>query len=505
MSRSLVVIFLVCFCTPSFAVRKSVYESLLQPLDLYSVPKDAGRVIPLPDFFRAIAKRGLGIKIAQQDLRSAELTYELAYDNYNLPRTALTANYSYGTSYGSEIKSIAKSSTFGVGLTGDFGWGLSYNLSLPQITTSVSITPAYASASEYDTATFGGSVSFSLLKGSLFFLGRNKKNEADVTWNTAKLTARSTALSTLLLAQQTYYDVMLKEARVRVLELAFASAKALLSDVSEMFSSGETDRLATVKVQLQVAQAETDLLSARSDLASALQDLKNVLATATEDSSLIYPDPGEMKRIPTIPDIKTAEAIDTAKKQRPDYLTAQLAKQRASLDVQAAFAGKLPQLDLTAGYGFVGQQNNISGALTDAIRTHFPQYSVGFVFSYSLFNDSDKTGYHTSQIALLKSDLAIEQVTNQINKEIRSAIQSVQLGSLRLKTSELARGLSEKKLQAEFEKFRLGESSIRNVIDFQSEMNNARISEIGARITLLNNLATLRNAMGELPPGITTE
>lgn len=72
----------------------------------------------------------------------------------------------------------------------------------------------------------------------------------------------------------------------------------------------------------------------------------------------------------------------------------------------------------------------------------------------------------------------------------------------RLKISGLNRQLSERKFSAELEKFRVGETNIRDVIDFQTELTNSRVNEMNSRIEILIALAQLRSALGQLPEGV---
>lgn len=488
---------------PSYASRNSRYQNLLAPLDLYSVPTGQEQVLDRAGLYGRIAKKGLPIRLAREDFKLAKEDFRLSYDNLNIPRTTISSTYSYSQADTAGTSIQTKSYTAGLGLAGDLGWGLQYSLNLPSVTHSLTDTTGIAT--ESDTAAIGLGVTVNLLKGSFLFLQRNLKNSADATLELSRASLKQTALQTLIDGELTFYDCLLKQARVKVLEQALQNAKALLQDVEEIAKAGETEKLSVVKVELQVAQTETDLLTAQSDLQTARQSLRNIIALNPNESLEFFPDPRELKTAPPEPDLNIQKAIETAKTKRPDFMSATLTKRIAELSEQHAFSSYLPSLNFKSSYGYGGTYGTMSEALSQTFGMHTPVYSVGLEFSYSLFNDADKTAYRKAKITNARSSLAIVQLQNQITKELNSAIQNVQLGYRRLKTSELARSLAEQKLAAEFVKFRVGESNIRNVIDFQTEVNNARIGEVSARVFLFTQLAVYRNALGELPEGIQLE
>ena len=84
-----------------------------------------------------------------------------------------------------------------------------------------------------------------------------------------------------------------------------------------------------------------------------------------------------------------------------------------------------------------------------------------------------------------------------------SSIESIKSGQQKLKIAEMSREMSEQNLSAEFEKFRVGESNIKNLVDAQKETDTARISEATARIDLIKSITAHENALGELPEGVT--
>lgn len=494
------VLLVLWVASSAVAAKQSRFRDLMQPLDLFAAPKGTAKLMKMTELYQAIAKNGISIKLAKDSLETAELDNELTYDTFNIPKPTLSSSYKYSkTSNGSPSYERVFSLGLSVGTTTD--WGLAYKLDLPQLTHTHS--RAFEEDSVTDTFKLGvASLSFALLKGSVFTKGRSEKDSADMTLQNARWDLKNTAIQALTKAEQAFFDVILKQAKVRVLEQALSSSQALYEDVAEMIKAGEADRLSAIKVELQVATTETDLLVARSDLTSSIATLNDLLSLDSGNNNVVYPDPSEVAQDPAVPNSSIGKVLEIAKKQRPDYLALQLKRKQSELALKTAFSNNLPALNLTATYGFEASRTTLSEAANAALRFPNPQYSVGIEFVYSFFNDREKTDYAKARINQHKSDIELQQSANTLLKEISSAFDAVQLGKRRLGTSRMAKELSEKKLKAEFEKFRVGESNIRNIVDFQADLNNARIAEVTARIDLRKSLSALNGAIGEFPEGV---
>ncbi|MBI4402538.1 MAG: TolC family protein [Deltaproteobacteria bacterium] len=499
MNKLAILILLFGTCQNGHALRKSRFEELMVPVDIYSVPKDAKRLLSKRELFTSIAKQGLPIKMARQDYESEKDRFQLVYDSY-WPKPMVSTSYTSSRTNSYGIPTYSKAFTFGVSIAGNTTWGLNYGFDLPKITDGTSLTQDITTPT--GTVSMGLNATLSLLKGSVFFQGRIPKTKADIDLELSKIQLRSTVQTTLLQGEQAFYDVLQKQVQAKVREQALKSSRALSADIKDMIAAGEADKLSAVKTELQVAQDETELLAAQNDLATARQALMDIMAVRSNELPF-YPDPNSIKDVPKPPQISVQQALDLAKRQRPDYLSAQLRHKKAELDVQSAYSNVLPKVDLKTAYGFVATDDAFGRAFSTATQLKDPQYSVGVEMSYSFGNDSDKSSYRLSKISFFRSELSLEQLNNQITKEVSNSLQSADFSFRKLRTSELAKELSEKKLHAEFEKFRVGESNIRNILDFQTELNNTRITELNARIELLRNLAILRNSLGDFPDGVT--
>jgi outer membrane protein TolC len=116
--------------------------------------------------------------------------------------------------------------------------------------------------------------------------------------------------------------------------------------------------------------------------------------------------------------------------------------------------------------------------------------------SYQLIGNTDFDTFRKARIALEKARINRDKVLNQVSKEITSSLERVRIAYVRLEHAKSNREISETKVSAEYEKFIVGESDNKNLIESQNEVTQARISELQAYIEVRAALSFLQQAIG---------
>ena len=80
--------------------------------------------------------------------------------------------------------------------------------------------------------------------------------------------------------------------------------------------------------------------------------------------------------------------------------------------------------------------------------------------------------------------------------DVRDTIQNAHTKFKQLKLAKLARELSEKKLEIEEQKMKVGRSSNFTLVTFQNDLVDAENNELMARIDLFNALTNLDQTLG---------
>lgn len=499
-----------------WAISQSRYEALLVPFDIYAPPEASKKLISRNDLYRVIAQKGLPIKIARETLKASQ-DAEQNVKRGRWPKLSLTGGENRSVAGSREVvaadgvqttvgtQSRTDTATAGFVLSGEPITGVSYSFNLPRFTqtrTNPSSNPDEQGSDLAATSELSASLGISLLKNNFFAVGRLADRKASLDGQIAREQFRGATLDALLKAEQIYYDLVQKQIRYRIAVRSLDAAKALMEDVQQMIAAGESDRLSLVKIKLQVSQSEVDLLTSRSDLGSAKEAFREVLGLSEEEANVSFPDPHELKADPAKPKFDAKEAIERALKTRSDYRVGRYNLIKAKLDVDNAFYNKLPQLDFKTTYGSTSKDTNIAGAYDKSKDFHDRQLSLGLELTWVLTNFNEQSAYRQAVSAAQKAQFEIEQLDRKILKELQSLYQKVEIGFRRLSISSLTRELAEEKLKAEFSKFRVGESGIRNIIDFQNEYINSQVAELSTRLDVFTSVAQLRNALGQLPEGV---
>ena len=94
------------------------------------------------------------------------------------------------------------------------------------------------------------------------------------------------------------------------------------------------------------------------------------------------------------------------------------------------------------------------------------------------------------------SQSKIDTTAQQIALDVRTTLVQVGMYKARIETAKTARELAQRKLEAEQDKFNLGTSTIRFVLDEQNNVLQAETNELQTVVNFTKSLVDLDRAMG---------
>lgn len=212
------------------------------------------------------------------------------------------------------------------------------------------------------------------------------------------------------------------------------------------------------------------------------------------------------------------EAIQLARRRRPDYEVARLTYENLDIASRMARNAKLPQLDLSLEGGLVGlsgdvapQSNSINAIpLNQQFGGEFgrtyeqifdadtPYWKVSATFSIAL---GSREAQAKLRKAILDQQLALEEFKihdTRILMEVRRAMREVLTNAKRIRTTELGRELAEENLAAEKRRYEVGLSTSFDVLEQEENANTARSAYERAIADYNSSIATYRHAVGTL-------
>jgi outer membrane protein TolC len=494
----------------------SNYAMLLTPLDIYAPPPNARKLITLRELYSLVNTRGVSLKVARETFNASKQTVKTESDK-KIP--VLTMDLGHGQKWTKTMrdsdptddyadrKSVSGSRNVtangGLSLTGAPVQGISYKLLFPQLAhTQEFPDTGTANPKRPDTGAFTASLDVALLKDNPMIVESLARKKSNLTLMSAREVLRQQTLAKIAEAEASYYGLAQKYLQLAVQERSLKLAQALERDVKEKIRAGESSALEATRAELQTAQAETDFMSSQIDYEAAVEEFRRSLAFDESDGQGIFPDPKgldvnvEAFKVP-------ADAMDEIRKSNADIAVSRIARQLAETEMELSRKGNLPSMAFTTSYSNTSPGNGVSETTSEVLRPNDRVFSVALTYSQILFNNTARNSLQQAILAKQKADFATDEAERKVIKDFNALIKKLDIGGRRYRIAKISREIAEKKLSSEYEKFKVGESSVRNVIDTQTEVNGARISEISARVEMLLGYAQLNALQGKLPDGVT--
>jgi outer membrane protein TolC len=309
---------------------------------------------------------------------------------------------------------------------------------------------------------------------------------------------RSVIVGTLSSVRRLYYDLIYAQDNLTAQQKSLELARRFLKENQIKVDVGTLAPLDVVAAESEVATREEGVLVAENSLAEAEDALRRTIFPKND------PEAWRTRIVPT--DRPTADpvaadpdaALAAALQKRIDYAVAKknLENLRSQLDLAAE--GVRPGLDLVATYGTAGTGGTLitrSGfggpivstipggygdALKDVIGQDFPTWSLGVNFTYPLGNRAAKATEARNRIAYDQAEVSLRRLELNIASEVRSAARAVETNLKRVATTQAARTLQARRLDAEEKKFAAGMSTNFLVTQAQRDLALAEVAELRA-------------------------
>ncbi len=297
------------------------------------------------------------------------------------------------------------------------------------------------------------------------------------------LSLKSTLAETITRVILAYRTLVQAQERVKIQQSSLASARQQLEITQAFIEAGQLARVEIIQNETDIANREVSLLEAENNRESVKLQLLDLL-DIDQNLNLVAAE------IPsgsfTVPDLSNLRQI--ALEKNPAYLQARLSKEIAQYNFLLAEDEKRWDLDFEASYG------NTTGIATDKST----DLRAGLTLQRQFGDRSVEQRYQQSRVNLLKAENTLENQRESLEIEVADKIRNVNLLLKQVELARRARELSEQKLENEREKLRLGLRNTRliDVLNFQSELVQAKNAELGAIINYLNALTELDRSVG---------
>ncbi len=319
------------------------------------------------------------------------------------------------------------------------------------------------------------------------FWGRLRRGaeSATATAMASRYAAEVVKLTTVGVTAQTYFAL-------RSLDAQIATTQATLGSRTEALRLIERRAEAGLVSDLDVNQAQL----ARADAAALLHDLvrqravaQHALGVLTGNLDLVVPAAGLM-RMP-VPAAPPPGLPSTLLVRRPDIRQAEQELIAANARIGVARADMFPTISLTAGFG------TLSTALTQFVDTENRTWAVGGNLLGPIFDAGRRRALTEAEEARTRQQVAnYRRVIERSFREVADALVTVRESTAAETDQETRVRAATNALRLANLRYEAGYSAFLEVLDAQRNANDARLSLIRNRQTLLSAQVDLMRALG---------
>jgi outer membrane protein TolC len=342
---------------------------------------------------------------------------------------------------------------------------------------------SYGSSRNY---AWNASLSQPLLKGGWFDVATASVRTARIGEMNNILSLKATIMDTLKSVITAYRDYIRAIKELDIAKQSFERGKELVAINRELIAAGRMAEIDIVQSEADIANREYSLLQTENSLDASRLALVKVM-DVDKNTRIIPEESMEVEPIPY--DLTQAKKI--AFENRPDYLSALLARESAQISLMLAKNNRLWDLSLSAGYGqdFTRNGDGVNESRTDS-------WNAGLKLSIPFGDLTIYQGYLNAKIALDKLDLNLSKLKESIDIEVEDALRDADMKMRQVKLARQARVLSEKKVEIETEKLKVGRSTNFQLVSYQNDLVSAQNNELNSIISYLNALTSIERTLG---------
>jgi outer membrane protein TolC len=402
--------------------------------------------------------------------------------------------------------------------------------------------------------TFTSSLSFALtqplFRGRAFDQNRRSIEVAKKNLSLTDEQFRQRTIDIITNVQRAYWDLTFALRNLQVQRDSVRDAKQQLEHNKRLVEEGQLAPIDIVAAETQVANFEQAVYDALNNVTVSENTLKNLISPSRSDTiwteSVLPVDPVD----PDVPTTTLNEAITAALQNRPELELNQTQKEINAIDQKYYKEQTKPQIDLVANYTMTGAAGTLNpnvvnplassnstptlnqiitrvntltpdqtpinpliitttpalpdylnggygGALGNLFGNRYPSFRVGVQFNLPLFGDKTAHAqFGRSKVEGERLDTQREQLEQNIQVDVRNALQMLRTAEARLRAAAIARENSVKQYESEQRKLDAGQSDVYKVLDRQTALTTARSNELRAQTELNKAIADLQRATG---------
>jgi outer membrane protein len=353
-----------------------------------------------------------------------------------------------------------------------------------------SLTRSYAGDNTPGTSSqWDVSLTTPLLRGFGTEINTDRVLQARYAFRTAARSHYLVKVNTVLEAVTTTYTIVEQRELVRLYhnQVERFQQHAVKAQAKEKI--GLASPIDVYRAEIRLKDAQDSLNRAQQALRNAADRLKVILARPLEQAMQVV---APLMYRPL--DIGITAAVQTAMNYRVELKQVDDDIQEAKRASRFSKNNMLPQLDLVANYSHL-KRDDFSGSLTSPTED---LWSINLVTTTDWSRTAEKAAYQQSLLGIKQVELNRPAREDNIKREVRQFYDAVLKAQDRIQIRNEQINQAEGKLALAKIKFGLGMANNFDLIEAETELQDARANLLAAQIDYIVGTYRLRAAMGTL-------
>ena len=288
-----------------------------------------------------------------------------------------------------------------------------------------------------------------------------------------------------------YYQALQAKNQIKVAQDSVNTLTEHLKNVNAQYTVGTVAKSDVLGTQVQMANAEQNLINANNSYDVAIASLNNVMGLPT-DTELNLTDSLDYN----VYEIPLEECTAYARSNRPDVLIADYQVAIAEAGVQQAKAGYMPKVSAQASKSWAGE-DPFGSDETDQRYGQNNNWTAGVVLSWDIWdNNVTQSKVNHSKAAVAKAEAAAENTRQSGDLEVRTAYLNLKAAEKSINTTQVAVDKAQEDYKIAQVRYAAGVGTNLDVMDAEEKLAQAQTNYYTALYNYNSSKAALDKAMG---------
>lgn len=279
-----------------------------------------------------------------------------------------------------------------------------------------------------------------------------------------------------------YFELLFAQAFVRVNEQAVKQAESVLKDTRVRLNNGTADREAVLRAEVEVTQAQEQLIAARQRVFDGMATLNLALGRPTALPIRVH----DVRAQPRF-ELPLEACLEQAVSSRPEVAAAREAVAEATYGVEAARGGMLPKIYTKGSIIRVDSAQELRGWVAGAgVHIEQPVYAGG----------KHLADMRRNRALAATATASMQSLLDRVAYQVNLAYQAIGTNQERIRLGEIGVSQARENLRLTLVKYKNGNATPTDIADAQTAQTRAEARYYTALYEFLEGLARLEYSQG---------